>query len=132
MPGDVLIPRLLPEVINQTSGSFSFLLVEKLPFLLLTVGASIVTYFVQQEGGAVSAIPFSARLANGLLSYVRYIGKTIWPTELAVYYPLPGNLSLRTFTLRGHFPDRNYGVVPEPVFSPSLFVHRLVLVSWEL
>ena len=29
------------------------------------------------------------RLANGLVSYVSYISKTIWPQNLAVFYPYP-------------------------------------------
>jgi len=30
------------------------------------------------------------RLANALVSYVRYIGKMLWPQDLAVLYPHPG------------------------------------------
>ena len=31
-----------------------------------------------------------ARLANAVVSYLRYIGKTLWPSSLAVFYPHPG------------------------------------------
>jgi len=31
------------------------------------------------------------RIANALVSYTRYIGKTIWPHNLAVYYPYHGS-----------------------------------------
>jgi tetratricopeptide (TPR) repeat protein len=64
-------------------------LVEKLPFLAFAVGASVVTFFAQEHGGAVNAHPFTARLANALISYVVYIGKMFWPTRLAVFYPFP-------------------------------------------
>jgi tetratricopeptide (TPR) repeat protein len=37
-------------------------------------------------------MPLDARIANMFISYMRYIGKTIWPSRLAVFYPpLPSN-----------------------------------------
>ena len=33
------------------------------------------------------------RVANALVSYVKYIAKTIWPQNLAAYYPHPGMVS---------------------------------------
>jgi tetratricopeptide (TPR) repeat protein len=69
-------------------------LVEKLPFFALSLGASIVTYFVQKAGGAVSnltMVPFSARVANALVAYARYLEKTVWPHDLSVFYPLPAH-----------------------------------------
>jgi len=59
----------------------------------LTVPFSIVAFIVQQEGGAVSTIeglPLGVRLANAFVTYILYIGKMIWPSNLAVYYPHPG------------------------------------------
>jgi len=65
---------------------------EKIPFFLLAVGASVVTLFVQRSGGAVStSLSFSGRIANALVSYVRYLGKTVWPLNLSVLYPHPGH-----------------------------------------
>jgi Tfp pilus assembly protein PilF len=68
---------------------------EKIPFFILTAIASVVTYIVQQKGGAVSTleeIPFYARVVNSIVSYVSYMGKMIWPANLAVFYPHPGML----------------------------------------
>jgi len=68
------------------------LVLEKLPFLALTLAASIVTYSVQRAAGAVSSletIPLRLRLANSVLSYARYIAKTFWPSKLAAIYPYP-------------------------------------------
>jgi tetratricopeptide (TPR) repeat protein len=56
-----------------------------------------VTYVVQQKGGAVASIEaFSpgVRIANTFVSYIIYIGKTIWPVNLAVFYPHRGSLPL--------------------------------------
>jgi len=71
------------------------LLWEKVPFFILSVIASVVTYIAQQKGGAVSTleeIAFNARVTNSIVSYVGYIGKMIWPANLAVFYPHPGML----------------------------------------
>ncbi len=73
------------------------LILEKIPLLVLSALSCIVTYFVQKEGGAVvsfAGIPPGVRIANGFVSYIIYIGKTIWPSNLAVYYPHPGLLPL--------------------------------------
>jgi len=69
------------------------LVCEKVPFLALSVMSSVITFIVQRSGGAVSPIedfPLRARLPNVSVSYVKYIGKMIWPSRLAIYYPHPG------------------------------------------
>jgi tetratricopeptide (TPR) repeat protein len=63
---------------------------EKIPFFLLSAAASVVTFAVQKQGGAVMAtetLPFDARVSNALISYCRYLGKIFWPADLAFYYP---------------------------------------------
>ena len=70
------------------------LVVEKLPFFGLAAVMSIVTFLVQKRWGIVVTIenmPFAARGNNALISYCRYLGKLFWPTDLAVFYPHPGN-----------------------------------------
>ncbi len=68
------------------------LLVEKAPLLLLAGLSCVVTYSVQYHGGATWAmgiLPLGARLANALVAYAAYIGKMVWPIDLAVLYPHP-------------------------------------------
>ena len=71
--------------------SFYFGLIrEKIPLFLLSAASCVVTYLVQKSGGAVdslSKIPLHERIANALVSYVSYIGKMLWPHNLAVLYP---------------------------------------------
>jgi tetratricopeptide (TPR) repeat protein len=65
---------------------------EKLPFLALSAAASIMTFLVQRGSGAVQvveALPIGLRIENALISYVLYLGKTVWPSGLAVFYPYP-------------------------------------------
>ncbi|HWX21274.1 MAG TPA: tetratricopeptide repeat protein [Candidatus Binatia bacterium] len=72
-------------------------LVEKVPFLLLSAASSAVTFAAQQSGKTVTALaglPLSARVANALVSYGRYLGKLMWPSNLAVFYPHPGHWPL--------------------------------------
>lgn len=73
------------------------LVLEKIPFLLLAATSSVVTLLVQQRSGAVMSLarlPFSLRLENALVAYMRYIGKVIWPRDLAVLYPISRDLPL--------------------------------------
>ena len=70
------------------------LLIEKIPFFVLAALMSVVTFVVQQRGGALTAgegLPLGARLGNAPISYCRYLGKLFWPTDLAVIYPHPGH-----------------------------------------
>jgi len=76
---------------------FSWLLVEKIPLLALSVGSAIVTVLAQYKAGSMTGPhwqPLPARLENAIVAYARYLGKAFWPTNLAILYPHPGN-SLR-------------------------------------
>ncbi len=71
------------------------LVLEKLPFFALAAVSSVVTFLVQRKGGAVStALNLEQRAGNAVVSYVRYLWKAIWPENLAVLYPHPGNWPL--------------------------------------
>ena len=66
---------------------------EKIPFFLLAAASCVVTFLVQQKGGAVvtlGRIPLSGRLENTVVAYARYLGKTVWPMALGNPYPHPG------------------------------------------
>jgi tetratricopeptide (TPR) repeat protein len=80
------------------------LLLEKLPFFFLAALASIVTFLVQQQAGAVMGaerLSVGARVVNALISYGRYLGKLFWPADLAIYYPHPGHWPLGKVALAG-------------------------------
>jgi tetratricopeptide (TPR) repeat protein len=68
------------------------LVVEKMPLLALAGAAGLMEMVAAQRAGAVGHLarfPLEARLANALVSYARYLGKTVWPSGLAVFYPYP-------------------------------------------
>jgi cytochrome c-type biogenesis protein CcmH/NrfG len=66
--------------------------VEKLLFLALAAAAAFITiagnHEIRAEGNY--GLPWQWRVGNALVSYVRYLGKTFWPSHLAVFYPHPG------------------------------------------
>lgn len=77
------------------------LLLEKIPLLLLSAGACIITFAVQKRAtGAIPPLPLLWRIENALVSYVIYLWKTVWPTQLAVFYPHPNN-TLSTWQVAG-------------------------------
>ena len=74
--------------------AWGWLVVEKLPLLAMSIASSIITMIAQKAGGAIHSgdFTFSNRLQNAIVSYVRYIGKAIWPVDLASFYPHPQQL----------------------------------------
>jgi hypothetical protein len=66
---------------------FVRLIVEKIPFFALSLALCTVTFLVQRTAGAVSPVEWSSRLGNVPVAYLRYLSKTLWPTDLAIVYP---------------------------------------------
>lgn len=61
---------------------------EKWPFFALCVVSSVVTYLAQERGRAVVVdLPLTERLANAFVAYSQYLRKTLWPSDLGVFYP---------------------------------------------
>ena len=71
----------------------SRLILEKIPLFFLILPISLVTFMAEKKFGALPSLdsfPLYVRFFNAVISYVRYIGKTIFPVNLSVYYPHPG------------------------------------------
>ncbi|HZM04814.1 MAG TPA: tetratricopeptide repeat protein [Candidatus Saccharimonadales bacterium] len=65
-------------------------LLEKAPFFVLSVIVCAITVHAQQATHSVvssAVLPLSQRLANALISAALYLGKTVWPVNLALPYP---------------------------------------------
>lgn len=98
---DVWPLRRLPSADKQRTAA---ILREKAPLLALSVVVSVITYLVQQRGGAVKtlgAFPFVMRFENALVSYAVYILQMFWPVRLAVFYPYPRHLAAWQAALAG-------------------------------
>jgi tetratricopeptide (TPR) repeat protein len=63
---------------------------EKLPLFALVAISSVITWRVQTAAGAVIALPLANRLGHALVTYVAYLGKMLWPADLAAIYSHPG------------------------------------------
>jgi len=68
---------------------------EKIPLFILAAVFSLIAFGVQKAGGGTDPsdqYPLADRIANAVWSYADYIFKTIWPRNLAVFYPFPDHL----------------------------------------
>ena len=68
------------------------LILEKAPFLLLSLGVGMITFLSQRSAGSV--VSFGAeggwsRAGVALAGYLSYLEKTFWLRELQVLYPRP-------------------------------------------
>lgn len=94
-PTAVVFPALLLLVDAWPLGRWrtvrpSRLLLEKTPFMVLSAAAGLLTLVAQQQGGALATIqgfPPWNRLSWVPLHYLWYLGKAVFPTNLAVFYP---------------------------------------------
>jgi tetratricopeptide (TPR) repeat protein len=68
------------------------LILEKIPFFVLSAGACVVTFIVQKRAvGAIPPLPLLWRAENAVVSYLIYVWQTLWPTRLAAFYPHPND-----------------------------------------
>jgi hypothetical protein len=67
------------------------LLLEKWPLFALSIAGTAAAVIGQRNLGAVQSLeaqPLASRIANAVVSCATYLGKTLWPANLAVIYPL--------------------------------------------
>jgi protein O-mannosyl-transferase len=91
LPFTLLLLDLWPLERFQVS-SFKFqvffkLIIEKIPFFVLSLALCAVTFLAQHGAGAMSSLELSIRLANVPVAYLRYLEKTFWPADLSIIYP---------------------------------------------
>jgi tetratricopeptide (TPR) repeat protein len=68
----------------------SVLILEKIPLVIIAMVFIGLALYAAQAGSAFSSLEsfsFSNRITNTIVSYVLYIKKLFWPTDLAVFYP---------------------------------------------
>jgi len=77
---------------SNSGRSVSQLVLEKIPFIVLSAASSMVTFLAQRGAiGWTEQLPVSERVSNAFVAYVVYIRQMFWPTALAVFYPHPEN-----------------------------------------
>ena len=69
------------------------LLLEKIPFLVLSLAAIAITFWAASQGSSavtsLTKLPFGARVGNMFVSYLHYVQCFFWPQNLASPYPHP-------------------------------------------
>ncbi|MBC8284436.1 MAG: tetratricopeptide repeat protein [Nitrospinae bacterium] len=71
---------------------YSYLILEKLPLLALTIGPIIAAITVRNELlMSLDSYPMQDRVINALVSYLLYLQKAIWPSGLSIFYAFPIN-----------------------------------------
>ena len=75
--------------------SLGWLVLEKIPFVLLSAASAVVTMKAQGAGGAVQTLAQYSpllRFETAVIAYVRYLGNAFWPSRLVALYPHPTSL----------------------------------------
>ncbi len=78
----------------KTARHFVRLLLEKIPFLALSLVFSLVAFYGAKQVGTIGKTVDShllSNLANALASYCVYLKRLFLPFDLAFFYPHPGN-----------------------------------------
>lgn len=88
-----------PARAEQRIQSFWSLVWEKVPWFAMSAASAVITMKVEADATQLN-LPLWAHLANAAISYVRYLGKTFWPVNLAIVYPHPDlSISVRAAVL---------------------------------
>jgi protein O-mannosyl-transferase len=69
------------------------MILEKVPFLALSLALSATTFLLNLSSGTVTKVQnftFPERLANGVHAYGEYLSKLFVPVGLSLFYPHPG------------------------------------------
>ncbi len=80
-----------PPATPTRQGAWTWLILEKVPLLALSAAACVVTVLAQgvMEETLFANQPWHLRVLNAMLSYMRYVMKTLWPGDLAPMYSQP-------------------------------------------
>jgi tetratricopeptide (TPR) repeat protein len=76
--------------LHAADRSASQILLEKIPLFVIVAAAIVLALVAHSLGKDIAgsgSMSLPDRLANASLSYVRYLLKTIWPSDLSVFYP---------------------------------------------
>lgn len=80
-------------LVYTRSKEFGILILEKLPFLILSIIASVIVVVSQNHAiNSLSGYSLGRRFANAATSYIQYLRKFIWPDDLIVFYPFPDRI----------------------------------------
>ena len=91
IPDTLHVTSAIPQFVKRLPG----LLVEKLPFFALAIASCVITILAQDKWRSLAKadqFPLEYRLVNATVSFAAYLGKLLWPVDLAVFYPFPAEV----------------------------------------
>ncbi len=112
--GRTPLARAATEAAAGARASWARLAGEKLPLLALSAAASAVAVFAQagdRAMGDLGTLPLGWRVANALTSYAAYLGKALWPADLAIFSPHAALVA-----------PASYSALAAPVFAAALLL----------
>lgn len=86
------LERIGTATIGGRQISIAKALIEKIPLFVMSAASAVVTVYAQRSGGALGSsilLPLNLRIKNAIYSYLVYLSKGVWPSDLAVFYPHP-------------------------------------------
>ena len=93
LPVTLLLLDLYPlKRLNHHYKKNLYILLEKIPFFVLSFIIGVVTIMSKQSWGAMRGFekfPLDTRLLNSLRTLIFYLEKTIVPVKLVPFYPFP-------------------------------------------
>jgi tetratricopeptide (TPR) repeat protein len=92
LPLVLLLLDIWPLQRARSAGDLLRLALAKTPLMIASAISCVLTIMAQHRGGAVrdlTHVNLDARLANAVVASGMYLWQTIWPANLAVFYPMP-------------------------------------------
>jgi tetratricopeptide (TPR) repeat protein len=95
LPAVLLLLDYYP--LKRTGRGWSRLVIEKIPFFVLSAASAVLTVWAQRTGGGLRGLEthgLATRIYLAVRAVLFYIYKLILPVDLSPYYPLPFHTSL--------------------------------------
>jgi tetratricopeptide (TPR) repeat protein len=107
---------------SEGGSTLNHLLFEKLPFVALSLGSGIVTVWAQGTSVVpLDYVPWDSRIENSMVSCAVYLGKLLWPENLAIFYPF-------TYTQTGRWGAFGCGLLL--IFLSVFFIRKACSQSY--
>ena len=75
--------------------SYQRIIIEKIPLFilsLLSIGISIFSVHSTNQILPENMVPYTLRISNAVVIYIKYMIKLLWPHDMAVFYPFPHHI----------------------------------------
>ncbi|HUI46786.1 MAG TPA: tetratricopeptide repeat protein [Nitrospirota bacterium] len=100
LPAVLLILDWYPFQIIESSTAFRKAIINKIPFIALSLGMSIIIICAHKAGGAIAPlamVPLPSRAIVSAHSLIAYFGMMIWPLNLLPVYTYPTKTTVLSF-----------------------------------